>query len=834
MPRIIIDGLEIEVPQGTKVIDAAERLGIMIPRFCYLKSLGAVGACRMCAVTFLQGPFKGVQMSCMIDVQDGMSVSTTHEEAVAFRKQVIEWLMLNHPHDCPVCDEGGQCLLQDETVSGGHGIRRYRGKKRTYRNQYLGVFIAHEMNRCIHCYRCSRFYQEYCGYRDLGVLQMADRVYFGRFEDGQLESPFSGNLVDLCPTGVYTDIPARHKVRSWDLNRSPSLCIHCSLGCNTVANARHRTVWRVEGRFNEALGSEFICDRGRFGFGHTNHPIRPRRAKEGSSFVSLKDAMKSAAEKLRHIHATFGAQAIACLGSARNSLETQTTLRSFCEGLRLPEPHFFVNPHVKKKVCGAVARLDERVAVSLNQVAHADFVLAVGTDPLNEAPMLALAMRQAQRQGASLVVLDPRPSFLPAPHVHMGVAPEALNGVLGGLVRKAMEPGERENTALRSRGFLQSLPGEPFFRAFSDEQEKVDAVLSGLKKSRNPVLVCGTEVVRESTPSLCADLALLLKEVKGRCGLFYVLPGANAFGSALLSGSGESTFLDVIQSMERGFTKALVLVESDPFVHFPHQERLREAMKKLELLVVLDHLPSLPVQTSQVFLPTSTLFEVDSTFISQEGRVQWSRAVHEGGIPMEQWTGGTHPPRVHSTVIPGRDFRACGEILKEMARIVGGKGKVFLPDPWSFLERGPSAPEAPSRGNRPADGKRLIPRESSPELFPLQEGHFTLREETEHAFELLVVEAVFGTEELSAHSPAMEKWEWEPHMWMHEQDAFELGFSQDEVIGMDLDGGTLEVKLKVCPAMARGVLVLPRHHRLQWQKFSDFSMRVPHDCMRKS
>ncbi|NIO08979.1 MAG: NADH dehydrogenase (quinone) subunit G, partial [Deltaproteobacteria bacterium] len=159
-------------------------------------------------------------------------VSTTDEEAVEFRKYVIEWLMLHHPHDCPVCDEGGHCLLQDETVSGGHGIRRYLGKKRTYHDQYLGSFVQHEMNRCIHCFRCRRFYQEFAGYRDLGAMQIGYRMYFGRFSDGPLESPFSGNLIDVCPTGVYTDKPARYKGRRWDLERGPSVCLHCSLGCN--------------------------------------------------------------------------------------------------------------------------------------------------------------------------------------------------------------------------------------------------------------------------------------------------------------------------------------------------------------------------------------------------------------------------------------------------------------------------------------------------------------------------------------------------------------------------------------------------------------------------
>ena len=159
MPRLTIDERPIEVPPGTKVIEAAARLGIMIPRFCYHPALGSVGACRMCAVAFQEGPVKGLQMSCMVDAADGMVVSTTDAEAVEFRRYVIEWLMLNHPHDCPVCDEGGHCLLQETTVSGGHGLRRYSGKKRTFPDQDLGPLVQHEMNRCIHCYRCTRFNQ---------------------------------------------------------------------------------------------------------------------------------------------------------------------------------------------------------------------------------------------------------------------------------------------------------------------------------------------------------------------------------------------------------------------------------------------------------------------------------------------------------------------------------------------------------------------------------------------------------------------------------------------------------------------------------------------------
>src|SRR5689334_15864813 len=173
MPQLTIDDQTIDVSAGTTVLEAAKQLGIWIPHFCYHPCLGQVGACRVCAVTVLAGPVKGIQMSCMLPAQEGMVISTTDPEAQAMRGHVIEWLMLNHPHDCPVCDEGGECLLQDYTVAGGHGIRSYQGKKRTHVNQFLGPFIEHEMNRCIQCYRCVRFYQDYAGGSDFGVMGSA-------------------------------------------------------------------------------------------------------------------------------------------------------------------------------------------------------------------------------------------------------------------------------------------------------------------------------------------------------------------------------------------------------------------------------------------------------------------------------------------------------------------------------------------------------------------------------------------------------------------------------------------------------------------------------------
>ncbi len=333
MPKLVIDNIEIEVAPNTMVIDAAAQLGIMVPRFCYHPALGAVGACRVCAVKFIEGPLKGIQMSCMVEAQDGMVVSTTDDEAADFRKHIIEWLMLNHPHDCPVCDEGGHCLLQDMTISGGHGIRRYAGPKRTYEDQYLGPLVQHEMNRCIHCYRCARYYQEFAGYRDLGVMRNANRTYFGRFEDGILESPFTGNLSDICPTGVYTDRPSRFFGRRWDYQRNPSVCIHCSLGCHTIASARYREIKRQEARFSEKVNGHFICDRGRYGFLYAGLKSRPHQSRLNGEAVSNGQALQAIVDNLDKIKRDSGPTAIAAVGSVRSSLQTQVMLKHLCRSM---------------------------------------------------------------------------------------------------------------------------------------------------------------------------------------------------------------------------------------------------------------------------------------------------------------------------------------------------------------------------------------------------------------------------------------------------------------------------------------------------------------------
>jgi NADH-quinone oxidoreductase subunit G len=833
MPKLVIDDREIEVPAGTKVIEAAERLGIMIPRFCYHPGLGSVGACRVCAVKFLEGPFKGVQMSCMIDAKDGMIVSTTDEEAVAFRQYVIEWLMLNHPHDCPVCDEGGHCLLQDMTVSGGHGIRRYLGMKRTYEDQYLGPLVQHEMNRCIHCYRCSRFYQEFAGYHDLGVMQIGNRTFFGRYQDGTLESPFAGNLSDICPTGVYTDKPSRFFGRRWDYQRTPSLCIHYSLGCHTVASGRYREVVRQEARYSEAVNGYFICDRGRYGFFYTSNEDRPRQALVDGKEVPYDQAIRKAREKLGELIKSTGPDAVACVSSERSSLETQAMLKKICQTKGWQGPSYFVDGSMAQKVKSASSRLESGLTVSLRELERADFILVVGADPINEAPMLALAMRQSQRGGGKIAVIDPRPVSLPFEFNHLRVTPNEVNLSASLLIRAAVDLGAATDLEQSGIEFYQAIP--PLETVSPSLQDQISKVAQELKESKRPIIVCGTETVRQTTPALAADHAFLLQATNKEAGLFYLLPGANSVSGSLLAGE-DGSFLETLQGIEKGTIKGLILVESNPLLQFHDRKRMELALEKLELLIVLDYVNSNTKQRAHIFLPTATLYETGGVFINQEGRVQAALRGHLGGTPIAQVSGGDHPPRIYESAIAGGEPRPGWQAL---AALVNGEpqpdGDTIRSNALKWLsEFDPAFATIPATDAFPNDGIRMSSTEEPSPRFSLD--WLNEREKKQspaNSLELVLVNWTFSTEELSQYSPPLMKLEKEPAVIMHVDDAARLGLADSDRVTVLLDRGALEVGVSVKENMAPGIIVMPRHRLLEWQKLETLPKFIRFDEIKK-
>jgi NADH-quinone oxidoreductase subunit G len=833
MPKLVIDDQEIEVAPGTMVIEAAARLGIMIPRFCYHPALGSVGACRVCAVKFIDGPVKGIQMSCMVAARDGMVVSTTDEEVVDFRKHVIEWLMVNHPHDCPVCDEGGHCLLQDMTVSGGHGIRRFPGKKRTYTDQYLGPLIQHEMNRCIHCYRCSRYYQEFSGFYDLGVMRLANRTYFGRFQDGVLQSPFSGNLSDICPTGVYTDKPSRYFGRRWDYQRSPSICINCCLGCHTIANIRYREVKRQEARYSENVNGYFICDRGRYGFFYASLDSRPRRALISGETASHDQAVQAAIAELGKASRDAGPSAIAAVGSARSSLETQAMLRLLCQSMGWRSPAYFMDPATTSKVKTVIARLEPELVVSLREVEKADVILCVGADPINEAPMLALAMRQAQRSGAKIFVMDPRPISLPLDFKHLPAAVEDLSGLVGLFIKAAVDPDPAASYGGNAIKFFGALPDRNLMAGYPEDF--ITSATESLKHSQRPVIVCGTDILPAQGLEVAADLALFLRAADKSAGLFYLLPGANALGGGLLS-DGQASLLNIIEAIEKGEVKSLILVESDPLFYFPNRRRLEQALNALDLLIVLDYLEFDALQKMHIFIPTTTLYETDGIFVNQEGRAQSVRQACSGGVPIVQSGGGDHPPRIYGTGTPGAESKPAWQTLAELAEEKIKPENKMLPAasiPWP-ADIVTQLAEVNLTADIPEEGIRINLGAKTDLRFMTDLSRRPAEDRGSIGnLKIIFTDLTFGSELLSAHSQCLGELEPEPAVMMHTSAAASLGLIDGDTVAIHTGNGSLEAKLKVVENMATGVLVVPRHRKLSWQIFETGMSSISREKIKK-
>ncbi|MEI6804904.1 MAG: NADH-quinone oxidoreductase subunit NuoG [Myxococcaceae bacterium] len=496
MPTIFIDNKPYDVQPGRNVLHVAVASGLNLPYFCWHPALGSAGACRQCAVQHFkdENDTQGrMVMSCMTPATEGARFSMEHPTAKSFRADIIEWMMTNHPHDCPVCDEGGECHLQDMTVMTGHNKRNYRFKKRTFKNQDLGPNINHEMNRCITCYRCVRYYRDVAGGEDLHSFSSSNKVYFGRFEDGALESEFSGNLVEVCPTGVFTDKTFRsYFSRKWDLQTAPSICQQCSLGCNISPGERLGTLRRIQNRFHPDINGYFLCDKGRFGHQFVNQKTQVPRAE------NIEPLTKS--------------ENLIGIGSPRASLEANYALRKLVGADNFYDGHSELEHKLLLKIIEILQQHPE--TASLEDVRNADAIFILGEDLTHTAPMLALSIRQNLYKRAQ-------------ENAEKKGIPE-WNDIA---VRNA-EPGLPQVVYLAhdTPTKLDTL----VTHKISTELEEIQTWLPALKAAKNPVIIAGTSLGSEALIRMSIELRKMAPHSK----LCYVLPAANSFGLALLKPKG--------------------------------------------------------------------------------------------------------------------------------------------------------------------------------------------------------------------------------------------------------------------------------------------------------
>jgi len=627
MPVIYIDNKSYEVKEGKNLLEASLAMGFDLPYFCWHPALGSVGACRQCAVKIFKDEkdeHGKLMMSCMESVQDGMRISINDKTAKAFREQVIEWLMTNHPHDCPVCDEGGSCHLQDMTVMTGHDYRKFRYKKRTYRNQYLGPFIHHEMNRCIQCYRCVRYYHDYAGGDDLNVYAAHDHVYFGREKDGVLQSPFSGNLAEICPTGVFTDKTLKeHYTRKWDLTMAPSICQHCSVGCNIIAGERYGEVRCVLNRYNGEVNGYFLCDRGRFGYEFVNSENRIKqpvvRYLQGEAVNEME--LISFLKPILMQHELIG------IGSPRASLETNFALREL-----VGEDNFYAG------VSEFEAILTDRVihilqsgavhSASLKDIEQADAILILGEDIWNTAPMMAMAVRQSVMKTAANNALQH--TTLPAWHdaavkeliqdekgflAAVSIAGSPLDDIATQKIYAAPDDIARLGFAIAHQ-LNSSLPAVPA----ADEAmlNHANSIAMALQKAKRPVVISGISCFKDSVIHAAFNIAAALSNPGIKGELAYVLPETNSMGLALMQAYSIER---VVDRLKREKEVTAIVVENDLYRFMP-PSIADTFFNTCKNVIVLDSLNNATTEKANVLIPAATFAEGNGTIVNYEGRAQ--------------------------------------------------------------------------------------------------------------------------------------------------------------------------------------------------------------------
>ena len=634
MPTIYIDNKPYEVREGPNLLHTCLDLGFDIPYFCWHPAMHSVGACRLCAVKQFrdENDSRGrIIMSCMTPVTDNLHISIDDPEVKAFRAGIIELLMLNHPHDCPVCDEGGECHLQDMTLMTGHVYRRSRFKKRTYRNQNLGPFLNHEMNRCIHCYRCVRFYRDYAGGRDLEAYASHRHVYFGRHEDGVLQNVFSGNLAEICPTGVFTDKTfKRHFVRMWDLQTAPSVCIHCGLGCNIIPGERYGTLRRIRNRYNEEVNGYFLCDRGRFGYEFVNHPRRTRepfmseKARKTAVFTGntvTKDAITSYLAHLLH----FGGRVIG-IGSPRASLEANYALRTLVG----PE-HFFSGMSETESdlisVITAILRSGPASSASLRDVARADAILVLGEDVTNTAPMMALALRQAVRNRCmemvkNLGIPDWNDAFvrivMQEEKGPLFIATADSTGI-DDLAERTLRAAPDDIARLGFAVAHAIGPDAPQPSGIDDALRSLaDTIAEALKNAKHPLIVCGTSCGNKSLIHAAANIAWGLCESGKTASIAFTMPECNSMGLGLMeAGSIKKAF----ESAAAEKAETVIILENDLYRR-AEKDHVDHFLDGVTNIVVIDSFTNRTTERADAILPAGTFAESSGTLVNSEGRAQ--------------------------------------------------------------------------------------------------------------------------------------------------------------------------------------------------------------------
>ena len=651
MVEIELDGQKVGVPEGSTIMHAADKVGTYIPHFCYHKKLSIAANCRMCLVDVEKAPKP--MPACATPVSQGMIVHTKNDKAIKAQKGVMEFLLINHPLDCPICDQGGECQLQDLAVGYGASASRYDEEKRVVFHKDVGPLVSmQEMSRCIHCTRCVRFGQEVAGVMELGMSHRGEHAEIEAFVGMSVDSELSGNMIDICPVGALTSKPFRYSARTWELSRRKSVSPHDSTGANLIVQVKGNKVMRVVPLENEDVNECWIADRDRFSYEALNSDERllsPMLKQSGEwKKVDWQTALEYVANGLKQIKADHGADSIGTLASPHSTLEELYLAASLMRGLGSNNIDYRLR-HAEFPTAASVRWLGTSIA-SLSQLQR---VLVVGSNLRKDHPLFAQRIRQSVRKGCRLSVVNSSRELSTAdawaiPISNLLVAaPDAWVQSLADVA-----------TAIAAEKGL-SPP------AAGHATDAAKAIATSLLGSDRKAILLGNAAAHHANASSLLALANWIGEHTGAT-VGYLTEAANTVGAQLAGALPGEDGLNAGQ-MLNGKLKAVILLNNEPEFDSAPGVRAVASLNAAQMVVTLSPFKA-NMSFSDVLLPIAPFTETPGTFINADGRVQGFHAVVK---PL----GDTRPAwkvlRVLANLLglSGFDFESAQDVLKQIPGI---------------------------------------------------------------------------------------------------------------------------------------------------------------------
>jgi NADH-quinone oxidoreductase subunit G len=645
MVEIELDGKKVEIVEGSMVMHAAEKAGTYIPHFCYHKKLSIAANCRMCLVDVEKAPKP--MPACATPVTQGMIVRTKSDKAIKAQQSVMEFLLINHPLDCPICDQGGECQLQDLAVGYGGSSSRYEEEKRVVFHKDVGPLISmEEMSRCIHCTRCVRFGQEVAGVMELGMIHRGEHSEITTVLGETVDSELSGNMIDICPVGALTSKPFRYSARTWELSRRKSVSPHDSTGANLVVQIKNNKVMRVVPLENEAVNECWIADRDRFSYEALNSTERltTPMLKQGGEWKSVdwQTALEYVANGLQQIKEQHGAAAIGALVSPHSTLEELVLAGALVRGLGSENIDYRMrNAEFSPKE--GVRYLGTSIA-SLSQLQR---VLVVGSNLRKDHPLFAQRIRQAARKGCAVSAINSevelaQPDAWAMPLAYSELVPvaqwaQALADVAAAI---ALEKG----VAAPAKG---------------DATAVAVAIAKSLLGGDRKAVLLGNAAAHHAKASSLLALANWIAEQTG-ASIGYLTEAANTVGAQLVNALPGQGGLNS-RAMLDGGLKAVLLLNTEPEFDSAAGANAASALAKAEMVVTLSPFKA-NLAFSDVLLPIAPFSETAGTFVNAEGRVQGFHAVVR---PLAETRPGWKVLRVLANLlkVPGFDFESSQDVL---------------------------------------------------------------------------------------------------------------------------------------------------------------------------